>query len=159
MSIAGLQDLPILFIKYYLFTIPMSKRAYKRTQANTGAVYHDRIPMEDDYETVQAHTASRTAFNHTAALDLGDYSVPSPWTVGTSWAPEERDDFCLDPNEEWYDETVEAEIGDVMEKMEAPKAKLKKRSQASVCLYHLTMLRFLTYFLAQAKRILEGECP
>lgn len=109
----------------------MSQRTYKRNRADFGSVYHDRIPIEDDYETVQAHTASRTAFNHTAALDLGDYFVPSPWTVGTSWAPEERDDFCLDPDNEWYDEAVEAEIGDVMEKMVAVKAK-KQRSQASV---------------------------
>lgn len=109
----------------------MSERASKRRRAHFGGTYHDRIPIEDDYETVQAQTASRTAFNHTAAVDLGNFSVPSPWTVGSSWAPEERDDFCLDPNNEWYDEAVEADIGDVMEEIVTPKAK-KKRSQASV---------------------------
>lgn len=109
----------------------MSERVSKRNRAHFGGTYHDRIPIEDDYETVQAHTASRTASTHTAALDLGNFAVPSPWTIGTSWAPEERDDFCLDPNDEWYDEAVEADVGDVMDDIVAPKAK-KKRSQASV---------------------------
>ncbi len=116
----------------------MFQRGSKRRRDNFGGTYHDRIPIEDDYETVQAQTASRTAFNHTAAVDLDSFSVPSPWTIGSSWAPEERDDFCLDPDNEWYDETVEAEIGDVMKEMETPK--VKKRSQASVGWYNLTML-------------------
>lgn len=110
----------------------MSKRASRRGHAHFGGTYHDRIPLEEDYETVQAETASRTAFNHTAAVDLGSFPVPSPWTMGSSWAPEERDDFSLDPNDEWYDEAVEADIGDVMEHIAIPKGK-KKRSQASVC--------------------------
>lgn len=138
----------------------MFKRASRRKRDNFGGSYHDRIPIEDDYETVQAQTASRSAFNHTAALSLDNFSVPSPWTVGSSWAPEEREDFCLDPNDEWYDETVEAEIGDVMEEMAAPKAKKKKkRSQASVRPYNLTIASSLTYFLGKAKCILEGEHP
>lgn len=108
----------------------MSERSSRRRNARIGGTYRDRIPLEEDFEVVQARTASRTTFSRTA-VDLGSFSVPSPWTVGSSWAPEENDDFSLDPDGEWYDEALEADVGDVMESIVFFKAK-KKRSQASV---------------------------
>ena len=114
----------------------MFKRVSKRDSARFGGSYSDRVPIEDDYETVQAHTASRTAFNHTAAIEIENFFVPSPWTVGDSWAPEDNDDFSLDPSDEWYDEALEAEVGDVMEDMALPKPK-RKRHQASVSRVHI----------------------
>ena len=112
----------------------MAQRTSKRNTVHFGLAYHDRVPMEEDFESVQARTATRTAFNHTAA-DAGSYSVPSPWTIGSVWGPEESSNFSLDPNDEWYDEALDADIGDVMErifiKIPCMKAR-RKRSQASV---------------------------
>lgn len=119
----------------------MAERTSKRNTVHFGSAYRDRIPLEEDFEVVQARTASRTALNHTAA-DTGSYSVPSPWTIGHIWAPQESTDFSLDPNNEWYDETLEADIGDVMERVAIPKPK-KKRSQASVRQFNKFQYSFL----------------
>lgn len=109
----------------------MSTRTSKRNTVHFGSAYHDRIPLEEDFEAVQARTASRTAFNHTAA-DLGSFAVRSPWTIGSIWAPEESNEFCLDPNDDRYDEALETDVAAVMESIAVPKSR-KKRSQASVC--------------------------
>lgn len=108
----------------------MSQRTSKRNTVHFGSAYLDRIPLEEDFEAVQAHTTSRTAFNH-AAADLRSFPVPSPWTIGRSWAPEESTEFSLDPDAEWYDEALEANIADVMESIEIPSTR-RRRSQASV---------------------------
>lgn len=109
----------------------MSERTSKRNTVHFGSAYRDRIPLEEDFEAVQARTASRTAFNHTAA-DSGSFNVRSPWTIGSIWAPEESSDFSLDPDDNRYDEALEADVAAIMEGIAVPKSR-KKRSQASVC--------------------------
>lgn len=108
----------------------MSERTSKRNTVHFGSAYRDRIPLEEDFEAVQACTASRTAFNHTAT-DLGSFTVRSPWTIGSVWAPEESNEFSLDPNDDRYDEALEADVAAVMENTAIPKSR-KKRSQVSV---------------------------
>lgn len=107
----------------------MSATRSIRNRERVGGSYHDRIPLEDDFETVQARTASLTSRG--AAVDLDVSSLPSPWTVGSSWAPEESYEFSLDPDDGWYDEAIEANIGDVMENVISPKLK-KRRTHVSV---------------------------
>lgn len=113
----------------------MAERTSKRNTVHFGSAYRDRIPLEEDFEVVQARTTSRVPFNHVAA-DRRSFSVPSPWTAGSSWAPEENTEFSLDPNGDWYDEALEADIPGVMQVIQIPGIptgrKRRKRSQASV---------------------------
>ncbi len=99
-------------------------RFNKRSQARFGGSYHDRIPMEEDFEVIRVRTASLTTRNTTYNSEVA--SIALPWTVGSSWAPDDSQDFALDPNEEWFDEVVEANVEDVMaQRATAPKAKKK----------------------------------
>ena len=111
----------------------MFQRTSKRNTVHFGGAYWDRIPLEEDFESIQAHTASRVPFNQ-AAANQRIFSVPSPWTIGSSWAPEESTEFSLDPTDEWYDEALEADVADVMDILQdsLKKKKKRKRSQASV---------------------------
>lgn len=103
----------------------------QRRTSQFGGSYHDRIPLEDDYEVVQARTASLTSRN--GAINSQVSSLPLPWTIGTNWAPEENFEFSLDPNDDWFDETLDANVEDIMDHIIIPKTK-NKRSDASVSL-------------------------
>lgn len=115
----------------------MAERPSKRSRFRYGGSYHDRIPIEEDFEIVHARTASLTSRN--AAVDTERDALRSSWTVGSSWAPEESFEYSLDPNDGWYDEALYANVEDVMENILIPKAK-KKRSHASVCFLCLRCL-------------------
>lgn len=56
------------------------------------------------------------------------------WTIGSAWAPEDDPELDLDSDDGWYDEAMEADIGDLMDgniQQESAKPKAR-RSQASV---------------------------
>ena len=101
-----------------------------RTQ--TGHVYHDRIPIENDFEVVQARTASCSGPNN-LLVETERFSFAPSWNIGASWAPEDNLEFSLDPDDGWYDEVLEAEVADTMKETIVPGKKKKKRSQISVC--------------------------
>ena len=111
----------------------MSARGPKRKRQPIGGPhYDDRIPLEDDFEVVHARTVSLTS--RKTAIDSEISMVSSPWTVGSSWAPEDNLEFSLDPDAGWYDEAVEANIEDLIEHWKLPKAQPKKRkTHVSVC--------------------------
>ena len=110
----------------------MSKRPSKRSKIRIG-IYRDAIPLEDDFEVIEARTASLKGPNNTASISA-QYSVNLPWTLGTGWAPEESHEYSLDPDNGWFDEVLEADVGDIMGHVSLPKKK-RHRGQASVRVY------------------------
>ena len=91
-------------------------RSYQRQKLpKTGRVYRDRIPLEEDFEVVRVQTVSRSGPNH-ITVETGRTSLPSPWTIGSSWAPEDNLEFSLDPDDGWYNEALEADIVDTEDK-------------------------------------------
>lgn len=132
----------------------MSTRPYKRprtaaaphhnTIKNTGGSYHDRIPLEDDFEVLKARTV--TSGPNNIPIEAVQLIPSSTWTFGSSWAPDDDLEYSLDPDDGWYDEVLEADVGDVMEEAMAPRKK-KKRSEASVCIFlvvaHTSLIRLL----------------
>lgn len=111
---------------------------------STGGSYHDRIPLDDDFEVVKARTVSSGPNN--IPIETTGSIFPSTWTFGNNWAPDDDLEYSLDPDDGWYDEVLEADVGDVME--EVPKKK-KKRSEASVCVFFVVPCYFLTYSKAR----------
>ena len=111
----------------------MTSRPSRPSKVRFGGSYHDRIPLEleEDYETVSARTGSLSGPNN-LPMTTDRVSVSSSWTFGDSWGPEDSQDYSLDPDQTRYDEAVEADVADVMEKLVKPKHR-KNRSQASVC--------------------------
>lgn len=104
----------------------------KRQRLQTGCVYRDRIPLESDFEIVQARTASRLGPNK-LLVETNKTSFPSSWLVGSSWGPEDNLEYSLDPDNEWYDEVLEADVVEALNLGDAvlPGNK-KKRSHISV---------------------------
>ena len=94
-----------------------------------GSHYDDRVPLEDDFEAVSASTITLTSRN--AAISSEISFLPSPWTVGSSWGPEDNFEYSLDPDAGWYDEAVEANIEDIIEQVANPKPK-KRKTHVSV---------------------------
>ena len=114
----------------------------KQRLPKTGRVYRDWIHLEEDFEVLRVRTASRSGPNN-IAVETGRTSIPLPWTVGSSWAPEDNLEFSLDPDDEWYNEALEADIVNTEDKDVVIHEKKKKWSQASVC-----CVLGLTYFSA-----------
>ncbi|KJA13561.1 hypothetical protein HYPSUDRAFT_151472 [Hypholoma sublateritium FD-334 SS-4] len=103
----------------------------KRRRLRTGGVYRDRIPLENDFEVVKARTASRSGPNN-LLVETDRTSFAPSWLVGTSWAPEDNLEFSLDPDHEWYDEVLEADVVEALKLDDtAPFANKKKRSHVS----------------------------
>ncbi len=86
--------------------------------------------LRDNFDVIEARTTSLRGPNKTAS-NTNQYVVDLPWTLGTSWAPEESHEYTLDPDNEWYDEVLEADVGDVMANVLLP-TKQRVRSQTSV---------------------------
>lgn len=131
---------PFITLEIYFLSAPsMSRRQSKRARFQYGGSYHDRIPLEEDYEVVQARTASLTS--RQTAVDSERDTLPSTWTIGASWAPEENFEYSLDADGGWYDEALYANIEDIMGDIYIFKPK-KRRSQASVCTSLLSIYCF-----------------
>lgn len=103
----------------------------KRARPNYGSAYRDRIPLEDDYETVNVRSGSCAGPNGHPKDSAKTY-VHSAWTIGTSWAPEDNYEYSLDTNDGWFDEALEAEVGDVMDGITVVPKQKKPRKEASV---------------------------
>ena len=104
---------------------PDGTRPSKRRR--TGA-YHDRVVLDNDLDVIHSRA---TQFHYTRRLvsetRRAAPSGTSAWVDEDSWAPEDDNEFGLDPGTEWYDEAVE---GDVMWK-ERPLGGKKKKTTKS----------------------------
>ncbi len=95
--------------------MPDNRSYQKQKLPKTGRVYRDRIPLEEDFEVMRFRTASRSGPNN-ITIETGRTSLSSPWTIGSSWAPEDSLEFSLDPDDGWYNEALEADIVDTEDK-------------------------------------------
>lgn len=107
---------------------------------SAGGSYHDRIPLDDDFEVLKARTVSSGPNN--IPIETTKSIRSSTWTFGSSWAPDDDLEYSLDPDDGWYDEVLEADVGDVLGDVIVPKKK-KKRSEASVCILLVATRIFL----------------
>lgn len=90
--------------------------------------------MENDFEVIQARTASCSGPNN-FLVETDHTSFATSWDYGSSWAPEDNLDFSLDPNGQWYDEALEADIANTTVDTAAPTKRKIKRTQISVRLH------------------------
>ena len=106
----------------------------KCAKRNDGRVYHERIPLEEDYEIVSIRSGSCAGPNGHPKDSASTY-ILSAWTIGTSWAPEDDYKYSLDADDGWFDEAVEADVGDIMEGIAAAPKKKRQQKEASVGLF------------------------
>lgn len=112
----------------------MSRHPPKRPRLGP-STYHDRIPLENDFEVLHARTSALTGPGRfptdTARSPLKGRTT---WTIGDTWAPEDDPEFSLDPDGECFDEEMDADIGDIINAVDsqAGTATRPQRSKASV---------------------------
>ncbi|RDB23287.1 hypothetical protein Hypma_009705 [Hypsizygus marmoreus] len=88
-------------------------RVNKRQRTSHGGAYHDRVPLQNDFEVVHARESYTISSSHSVRPAAGLRSPQrgrTSWTVGSAWEPEDSTELSLDPNGEWYDEEVEASV-------------------------------------------------
>lgn len=114
----------------------MSDRLNKNSQRYASNIRHIRVPLDDDFEVVQARTSSlRGPGGTTAEGARSPLKGCTTWTVGASWAPEDDPEFSLDTDSEEHDDEMARGIGDVLDKADASEGpKKKKRSEVLVSL-------------------------
>lgn len=112
----------------------MARRPTKRIRVGSN-VHMDRIPLEDDFEVVQARTSSLRGPGH-LPTDSARWPMKghTSWTVGDTWAPEDDLELALDPHDGWFDEEMEADIGEVMDMptVDVNRKQRRKKSHISV---------------------------
>lgn len=116
--------------------ISMTDRAQKNSTRHATNINHQRIPLDDDYEVVQARTSSlRWGPGLPVDSPRDELRGFTTWEVGTSWAPEDDPEFNLDKDSEQHDRELETELGTVLDRLDKWSQKesaKKKRSEASV---------------------------
>ena len=117
-------------------------RPPKRQRLNTSGAYHDRLPLEDDFEVVHARETRLTA-NRRIPVETQRSPLKgrTSWVVGDSWAPEDSTEYGLDQGGEWYDVQLETHVMEDSAPPLPPKKQTKpKQSRVSVShLYHSVM--------------------
>ncbi|PPQ93609.1 hypothetical protein CVT25_001013 [Psilocybe cyanescens] len=89
--------------------------------------YHNLLPVFADYDTIySSEGATRTIGGTKHAAHVKAAGV---WEQVTSWAPPDDNNYALDPDGQWFDEAVEAEV--MQEPEPPPVVKKKKRSKVS----------------------------
>lgn len=106
---------------------------------------HDRIPLEDDFEVLQARTSS---LHGPGNLPFDSARSPlrgqTTWNVGNTWAPEDDPELALDSDDSWYEIQMEADVGDLIDSapVDERSRPRPRKSQASV--------RFMSYLSTKA---------
>lgn len=111
----------------------MSDRTQKNSTRHATNVSHTRLPLDNDYEVVQARTSSLRGTTGKAVDSPHDeLRGKTTWSVGESWYPEDDPEFALDENSEWYEEELERDVGEVLDRIDMQEKAKKDRSEASV---------------------------
>lgn len=114
-----------------------SSRPFKR--ARTGSkrpsvprsdAFHDQVPILQNFDVVHSTDGRLLRRGQTVLGERTAEPIPGAWEQFVTWEPPDDPEYALDPDGEWYDEVVEA---DVMQDGPEASAKVKpKRSRVSV---------------------------
>ncbi|KJA13018.1 hypothetical protein HYPSUDRAFT_209892 [Hypholoma sublateritium FD-334 SS-4] len=74
--------------------------------------YHDRIPLEDDFEVIHARTTHLTSRKEPIESSRSPLKGQTTWTLGNVWAPEDDEELALDETDERYNEEIMVDIFD-----------------------------------------------
>lgn len=127
----------------------MSDRQDKNSQRHASNIRRLRVPLDDDFEVVQARTSSlRGPGGTTAEGARSPLKGRTTWTVGSSWAPEDDPEFSLDSDSERHDDELKKDLGAVLDKAQASKGKQKKKKRSEVSVSSMNYIVFLPlYFI------------
>jgi hypothetical protein len=102
-------------------------------QTRVGGAYHDSIPFQDDFSIVHAREGRLLHVSNdlqTAPAERSQHEADHVWNSASSWLPIDDPDYALEPDGEWYDEVLGADI--MNPAIPDPTAQKKKRIQSNV---------------------------
>lgn len=136
----------------------MSDRTQKNSTRHATNVSHTRVPLDDDYELVQSRT-SALRWTSTKAVDSprDELRGKTTWSVGDSWYPADDPEFALDDNSDWYEEELEKDVGDVLERIDLQEKTKKDRSESSVSVISFVMTLLIFFLPEEAPSLLENK--
>lgn len=109
----------------------MDDRPAKKPRTSRPEVYRDAVPVFQDFDTVLSTEASVSRRGNLIQATRPPARTTEPvlgvWETVVNWEPVDDPEYALDPDGEWYDEALEADV--MAEKPVKPKA---KRSMTSV---------------------------
>ena len=139
----------------------------KRQRPDDGGSYHETIPFLDDFHAVHAREGRLqrvyrdTAWTAPPECSLQQAFKDTTWTTATSWGgPPDDPELALDPTGDWYDETLDREVMEMMDVVPVVALPKKKRSKVSVS-NSISQPTLLTHemLLETAACCLEGTLP
>lgn len=90
-----------------LFTPPMSLKRCRKTGVK------EELRLSADKTTLRSHEVLVNSHCQFISNPISPKKKKvTRWTNITSWEPEDRSDFALDPSSEWYDEAVHGDVYD-----------------------------------------------
>ena len=116
-----------------------SSRPSKHQWPDNGGSYHETIPFLNDFHAIHAHEGHLqrvywdTAWTAPPEHSLQQAFKDTTWTTATSWGgPPDDPELALDPTGNWYDETLDREVMEMMDVVPVAALPKKKRSKVSV---------------------------
>lgn len=106
-----------------------NERPLKRPRTSTHDVFHDPVPVFQDYNMIVSMEGRVVRRGNTVLATSSIQTQPAlgVWENVEAWEPVDDNEYALDPDGEWYDEALEADV------MLLPVPKVKnKRSKRSV---------------------------
>ena len=94
-----------------------SQRALKRRRTSHRSSYYETVPIDDDddgdYSVVYHREAMPRRLGNEVVIGTSSRSVAlddNQWASKVTWAPQDDDNYALDPDGDSYDMAVEAEV-------------------------------------------------
>jgi hypothetical protein len=123
-------------------------------RARVGGSYRDSIPFQDDFSIVHAREGRlRRVSNNvrTAPTErLPQHDIDHAWNSASNWLPIDDPEYALEPDGEWYDDALEADVMDPPIRVDALSSTAQKkkriRSNLSVCLCPFSLVIWFLIF-------------
>ncbi|KAF9471428.1 hypothetical protein BDN70DRAFT_820006, partial [Pholiota conissans] len=107
----------------------MFTRPAKKVKVNH---YHDRVPIEDDFEVVHSRSSGLSTRNLAIETPRSPQKGRTTWVVGSTWAPEDDLDLALDETSQFFEEEMLAEVFESGPSRVEAHEKKRTRSRTSV---------------------------
>ncbi|PPQ81057.1 hypothetical protein CVT25_014571 [Psilocybe cyanescens] len=94
--------------------------------------YHDPVPVFNDFDIIHHSEGSICNIGGSAQptrIHLSPERIAGAWEQVTFWSPPDDKNFALEPDEGWYNETLEAEV---MEDLQPPPTAKPKKKKSMV---------------------------
>jgi len=112
----------------------MSRQRLRPTKRpRTDHTYYDSVPLPQDFDFVYSSEADVRRPGHVNRTERSSQpTAVNSWNSAATWVTPDDPEFALDPDSQWYDEAVEADLGEQRERPAATSTKKKRKVNSYV---------------------------